>query len=221
MNIKYIIRLAAGVGLLTILIGGSLAWYVLVGPGYYAEVNAVRKELEKIPHVEIIDLDYVEDITIEHISARIIVANKLEMVFSGLNKASFSDGNNVNLNKVGPYRFRYRGEGYVGVIKAATGTPVRSEFAGGAISIGRNGDFAHLFPFAIPNIQTAVARCDDILEIIGYWPETPSPPQYFKNPKGTEFYYWVTSKDIDGQDDSLWMQPYSALRTNSNHPKID
>ena len=196
-----------------------LWWYRNVGPGYYSELESIRRQLQAIPQVEILELfghdenDFPLLRDLEHITARIKVENKGEMIFSELTKDSFRYAASLILVEVGSYRVRYRGEGDVGVYEAATGTPVRSEFGGGPIGIGQNGDFAHLFPFAIPNIQTAVARYDDILEIVGNWPETPSPPGYFKNPQGSEFYYWIISKDIDGKDDSLWMQPFSALRT--------
>ena len=119
---------------------------------------------------------------------------------------------------MGPYRIRIRGEGFVGVYKHATGEPVRSEFGGGSVDIGPGGDFAHFFPFKIPNIQSAVAHYDDILEIVGGWPESPSAPRHFKNAKGTDYYYWVVRQGSD-EEDPIWKQPFSMLRANASRQK--
>ena len=47
-----------------------------MGPGYWAEFNDVKNQLESIPGVEIKYLGYNEDITLEDIHARIQVKDK-------------------------------------------------------------------------------------------------------------------------------------------------
>ena len=187
----------AAVVCLVFIAGAGFFWYELAGPGYYSELNAIRGELERIPQVEIAELDGVHDLTLEHIWARIHIAGKGDMAFGGLDRDSVRDTKHLLLVSVGPYRIRVRGEGYVGVYKADTGKPVRSEFWGSPVDIAPEGVFAHLFPFKIPNIQTAVAHYEDIFRIIGAWPQESSQPRHFRDAKGTNFYYWVETKGVN------------------------
>lgn len=148
-----------------------LGWYQNAGPGYYAELNAIRVDLQRIPQVESLSLSWVDENdfpllhNLEHISARIKIAGKGEMVFTGLSRDSARDARHLYLVSVGPYRIRTRGEGYVGAYEAATGKPVLSEFLKGTADIGPAGEFAHIFPFEIPNIQTAIAHYEEILSV--------------------------------------------------------
>ena len=199
-------------------------WYESRGPGYYSELNAIREEIRKIPKVEILELSGIDDdgfpflSRLDHITVRLRIAGKGELVVGELSRSSVDDAKHLYLVSVGPYRVRVRGEGFVGVYKHATGEPMRTEFAGGPVDIGPEGDFARFFPFKIPNIQSAVAHYDDILEIVGGWPETPSAPRHFKNAQGTDYYYWVGTQGRD-EGDPLWKQPFSRLRANASSRK--
>lgn len=188
------LRCLACVVCLTFLVCGAFTWYYLKGPGYYAEMNAVREHLEGIPGVEILGLDGVEDITIEHISARINVAGKGELTLFNLNEDSFHHSESLFLRSIGQYDLRVQGEGYVGVHESATGMPVRSQFYGGDADIGPAGEFASLFPFEIATVQTVVERYDDILRIIAAWPEE-SNKAHFRDKAGTDYYYYVENRN--------------------------
>ena len=67
------------------------AWYTFVGPGYWAEFNDVKNQLESIPGVEIKYLGYNEDITLEDIHARIQVKDKGTMTLYSLTRESFKN----------------------------------------------------------------------------------------------------------------------------------
>ncbi len=195
MKKRVLLRVLAGLVCLTFIVGSALAWYYLKGPGYYAEINAVRERLEDIPGVEILELDCVEDITIEHISGRINIAGKGEVTLFNLSEDSFRHSESIRLRSIGPYDLRVESEGYVGVYESATGNPVRSEFYGGDADIGPAGEFASLFPFEIATVQAVVARYDDILRIIAAWP-VESNKAHFKDRTGTDYYYYVETRNV-------------------------
>jgi hypothetical protein len=89
-----------------------------------------------------------------------------------------------------PYNIIVEGEGYVGVVKTGTGKPVRSQFYGCAIDIGRKGKFAQFFPFEMRNVQDVIARYDDISTIIAQWPMEPD-KNHFKDKEGNDYYFYV------------------------------
>lgn len=102
MKKRVFLRVLAGVVSLACLVGGTLAWYYLKGPGYFVEMTAVRERLEGIPGVEIQELDCVEDITIEHISTRINVAGNGEVTLFNLSEDSFRHSESIRLRSIGP-----------------------------------------------------------------------------------------------------------------------
>ena len=179
-------------------------------------MNAVRAQLEKIPQVQVIQLDGNHDLTLEHIWARIRVVGKGDMQFNGLSSDSFRDTKHLNLGSVGPYLIRVGGTGYVGVVETATGKPVRSEFFGGSADIGPAGEFASMFPLQITNVQTAVAQYDNICRVIGAWP-TESSKRNFRDAKGTDFYYYTDTNGVQPDGAANRSQP-SRSETNSTPP---
>ena len=202
---------------LVVVAGAGFLWYENAGPGYDSELKAIRGDLQAMPQVEIVELAGIDDDLLflhelAHIRARIQIAGKGEMTFYDLSQDSARDTKHLQLVSVGPYRIRTRGEGHVGAYAAATGTPVRSEFGACCVDIGPEGEFAHLFPFELRNIQAAVAHYDEILEILGDCAEPPPRPRSFRDARGRDFYFWVVTQDVDESDDPLWSQPLSALR---------
>lgn len=191
-----ILAIAGSATLLLALAGVGVLWYYsCLGPGYYSELNAVVAEFRKMPHVELVEINGVDDLFLEHISARIRVQEKGEMVFFNLDRDSFRGAKHLRLCSVGPYTIRVEGEGYVGVFEAASGKPVRSQFFGGDADIGPNGEFAKMFPFQISTIQSAVDRYDDIYYLISGWPQK-SAKGHFRDAKGTEFYYYIETNEV-------------------------
>ena len=198
-------------------------WHDHFGPGYFSELNTVREQLNRIPDIEAVEVTWYEDTDIPflpvicHISAHIRLESGGEMVLRDLTAESFEKKDSFILGSVDGNSIRYRGEGYVGVYKAATLEPVRSRFAGGRIDVGPNGDFASFFPFEISNVQTAVEQYNEISRVIGKWPRTPEPPGFFTSSKGTDFLYWIAPLERDKEDSSWhsdpnWKRPYAELR---------
>jgi hypothetical protein len=174
-----------------VIIGFSLYW--VTGPGYYGELNAMCAQLQRIPQVKIIELQGNHDLTLEDIWAKIHVVGKGDMRFSDLGIDAFHRTNHLHLGAVGPYSIRVEGEGFHGVVETATNKPVRSKFWGYSVDIGPEGPFASMFPFKIPNVQTAIKHYDDIQRIIGEWP-TESSKRYVRDSQGTDVYYYIETK---------------------------
>jgi hypothetical protein len=194
-----------------------LYWYQYYGPGYDAELRVIRGALERLPDVEILELGGYDDHDVlllpalEHVAARVEIAGKGELVFAELTEDSVGDAQHLWLVSVGPYRIRVRGEGHMGVYMLDTGESVRSEFSNGMIDLGPQGEFAHLFPFDVRNIQTAVERYDELLEVVSGWPQTPAAPRHLRDARGTDFYYWVATEGGE-RDDPNWTAPLAELQ---------
>ena len=61
-------------------------WYTFVGPGYWAEYKDIKAELEKISELEIKELGYNKDITLEDIWAVLHVKGKGDLTVYGLTR---------------------------------------------------------------------------------------------------------------------------------------
>lgn len=211
-------RLFTAAGIIGLAALTTVWWFQHFGPGYDAEFEAVRTELQEIPGVEIIELTCVHDKDIpllpyiKNISARIEVKGAGEMVFTGLSRDSFHSAEHIGLRSLGDTVFRYRRRGYLGAYQQASGEPTISEGFGGSMNIGREGEFAALFPFEIPDIQTAVERYGEISKIVNQWPESPLPPQHFQTESGVDYYHWIVKADEKEAPDPLWNIPFSALQ---------
>jgi len=165
-------------------------WYTYAGPGSYAEHNDIKAMFEGMPNVKIIRMGGNEDITYEDIWANISIKSKGEMELFALTRKSFESPAHISLGSIGAYNIIVEGEGCVGVVKSATGEPVRSQFYGGAIDIGSEGTFARFFPFQVKNVQDAIARYDDICAVLAEWPVEPA-KKHFQDKNGTDYYYYI------------------------------
>jgi hypothetical protein len=193
VNKKLLLKLLTVAVCLSLLLGAFTGWYFFVGPGYYAEVNAVRTELQKIPQIKYVVIDYVDDITPEQITAQISVEANGDLTISNLKRKSFRYTESIRLRTIGPYSINVQGRGYRGAYETATGNPVQSEFYEGDIDIGTGGEFAHLFPFKLLKVQDVINHYEDILGIIAAWPVEPD-KAHFKDDTGTDFYYSIKAK---------------------------
>jgi len=186
MKVRKTILVTAAIVVLLSLMGATWIWYNCFGPGYYSELRAVVAEFWNIPGVEVRGADGNHDITLEHIWATVHVAGKGRMTFLALTTESFKAGEHVQLSEIGPYRFEVNGTGYVGVVKSATGEPVRSQFYCEWIDIGPKGECAQVLPFSVRSVPEAIARFDDICAALSTWPLKPD-AKHFKDSKGSDY----------------------------------
>ena len=143
--------------------------------------------------VSLIDAWGHEDLTFEHIGAEIEVAEKGRVRFSELSSSSFTSNPRICLEKIGPYHFIYRGNGYMGVNNIETNEPMISEFMGSSIDVGKDGWFAGFFSFQIQSVQDVIQRYDEICEVISQWAIFPK-EQNFISPDGVEI--WISVKKV-------------------------
>ncbi len=137
---------------------GIVTFVVLDNP--QARAAAVRTHFEQMPDVR---LTYISDLTkqaSQSITADIKVSGKGEMSFTGLGAGSFRKSSHIHLSGIGPYGFRTRE--LVG----------DREAYGYDIDIGPSSPIPAARTLRITNVQSAVARYDELLALVARWPVT-------------------------------------------------
>lgn len=92
------------IALLGIIVCLIIALFVYFKIFYVQEMNEIKDNLNKIENVEVIYIGGNEDVTLENISARILIKNKGEIVLHGLSKDSFKYPKKVPI-EIGGYSF--------------------------------------------------------------------------------------------------------------------
>jgi hypothetical protein len=118
---------------------------------YYLEMNQIKKELNKIENVEVINIWGHKDITLEEISARIKIKGKGEIVLANLNSNDNNYPNRVCIYEIGGYSF--------------------TEFSwnggiGSGIDIGNQGELGHLFECEFKTVNDVINDYDLIYKTI-------------------------------------------------------
>lgn len=168
-------------------------WYTFVGPGYWAELNDVSNKLKSIPGIEIKDLSYNKDITLEDIGARIHLKDKGDLYLVGLTRESFKEPKSLGLGQIGGFDILYTGTQFMEVTnEEGERESIKSEVAGYAINIIGGGVFSEMFPFDIKNVQGLVKNYDEVLEVISKWPDAEH-KKNIKDSKGNEYNYYTVS----------------------------
>ncbi|NCG27589.1 MAG: hypothetical protein GWP42_08620 [Verrucomicrobiales bacterium] len=165
-------------------------WYTFVGPGYWAEYKDIKAELEKIPELEIKELGYNEDITLEDIWAIFHVKGKGDLTVYGLTRESFEEPKRLVLGAIGGFDIRFRGKQFMEVTnEAGDRESIKSDVSGYAITI-IGGAFSEMFPSDIKNVQGLVKNYDGVLEVVSEWPG-PEQKKNLKDGKGNEYNYYT------------------------------
>ena len=165
-------------------------WYTFVGPGYWAEYKDIKAELEKIPELEIKELGYNKDITLEDIWAILHVKGKGDLTVYGLTRESFEEPKSLGLGAIGGFDIRFRGKQFMEVTnEAGDRESIKSDVSGYAITI-IGGAFSEMFPSDIKNVQGLVKNYDVVLEVVSEWPG-PEQKKNLKDGKGNEYNYYT------------------------------
>lgn len=101
---------------------------VMFGPWRYDEVRAVEAQLLAIPNVSSVSLHWNEDITVEDISATILLCNGVVVVVEQISCAAISGDRDqvpIQLVRIGPWSFRQTSE-RMDNVDSRTGKPVRT-----------------------------------------------------------------------------------------------
>jgi hypothetical protein len=118
---------------------------------YYRERNQIRKELNELENVEVVNIWGHRDITLEEISARLRINGKGEIVLYGLSSDSFNYPNSVDIIEIGGFSFTsFSCNGGVG----------------SGIDIGTKGELGHLFEMEFNSVKDVIDNYDIILETV-------------------------------------------------------
>ena len=165
-------------------------WYTFVGPGYWAEYKDIKAELEKIPGLEIKELGYNKDITLEDIWAILHVKGKGDLTVYGLTRKSFEEPKSLGLGAIGGFDIRFTGKQFMEVTNEEGNREfIKSDVDGHAINI-IDSVFSEMFPFDIKNVQSLVKNYDAVLEVVSKWPG-PEQKKNLKDGKGNEYNYYT------------------------------
>lgn len=165
-------------------------WYTFVGPGYWAEYKDIKAELEKIPELEIKELGYNKDITLEDIWAILHVKGKGDLTVYGLTRESFEEPKSLGLGAIGGFDIRFTGKQFMEVTnEEGDRESIKSDVSGYAIKI-IGGAFSEMFPSDIKNVQGLVKNYDRVLEVVSEWPDADN-KIYLQSETGNEYNYYT------------------------------
>jgi hypothetical protein len=146
--------------------------------------------LESIPGIEIKDLGFNEDVTIEDISADIYLKDKGNLTLLGLTRESFEEPKSLGLGAIGGFDIRFTGKQFMEVTNEEGNREfIKSDVDGHAINI-IDSVFSEMFPFDIKNVQSLVKNYDAVLEVVSKWPG-PEQKKNLKDGKGNEYNYYT------------------------------
>ncbi|MFL2480106.1 MAG: hypothetical protein ACJ0K4_11215 [Verrucomicrobiales bacterium] len=169
-------------------------WYTFVGPGYWAEYKDIKAELEKISELEIKELGYNKDITLEDIWAVLHVKGKGDLTVYGLTRESFEEPKRLGLGAIGGFDIRFTGKQFMEVTnEAGDRESIKSDVSGYAITI-IGGAFSEMFPSDIKNVQSLVKNYDGVLEVVSKWPDADN-KKYLQSETGNEYNYYTVKTE--------------------------
>lgn len=171
-----------------------LGFFMILVIGYFVyfgyfdkiEMNQIKKDLNKIENVEVLEIGGYGDFGLDVVSARVKIKNKGEIDLHGLNKDVFSYPKRVIINEIGGYSFKiFQCDG-------------RYRATGSQLNIGTESE---LFPLINKEFKTAkevIENYDLILEKIKSLKKSPE-INHFET-KNSELYLLVSDKKTFSQD---------------------
>lgn len=146
-------------------------------------MNQIKKDLNKIENVEVLEIWGHEDITLEEISTRLRIKDKGEIVLYGLSKDAFNYPKNIQITEIGGYSF--------------TTFSCNGEI-GSNINIGNESELFLLINKEFKTVKDVVENYDLILEKIKNLKKSPE-INYFES-QNSENYILVHNKKSVDQD---------------------
>lgn len=157
---KTILKILGGVVISIIGLGGlvALALFIYFNLPYNWELNKIKKELNDIENVHVVNIWGHKDVTLEEISARLEIKGKGELVLYGLSHDVFNYPEKVPVTEIGEYSFtRFTCRGGIGP----------------GIDIGTEGELGKFFDMKFETVEDIVAHYDKIIETIESLKHTP------------------------------------------------
>lgn len=160
-----------------------ITFFVYEGFFYKREMNQIKKDLNKIENVEVLEIWGHEDITLEEISTRLRIKDKGEIVLYGLSKDTFNYPKNIQITEIGGYSFT---------------TFSCNGGIGSNINIGNESELFPLINKKFKTVKDVVENYDFILEKIKNLKKSPE-INYFES-QNSENYILVHNKKSVDQD---------------------
>jgi hypothetical protein len=191
--LKKIIVIAGIVLAVLIAIPVGIAGYLRLT--YYDELKSIKKKLNAIPNVSVVNIWGYDDITLEEVTARLQIKDKGEIVLYGLSNDVYNYPDSVIISEIGGYSFKvfYQTGGF-----------------GFDIDIGKEGHLGKFFPFELRNEEELIRRYDDILKIIRSWPIFPELYHLYSD-GGEEFFLAVIPQQQQDRDPIYNLSGVGAL----------
>lgn len=168
------------IGIITVL---TIAYFVYFRYFYKIEINQIKKDLNKIENVEVLEIWGHDDITLEEVSTRLKIKNKGEIVLYGLSKDAFNYPQNIPITEIGGYSF---------TIFSCNGG------IGSNINVGSKSVIFPLINKKFKTVKEVVENYDLILEKIESLQKSPE-INYFET-ENSELYILVHHKKSIDQD---------------------
>lgn len=164
----------------TVLAGCALAFAVLLAGvpfwfkvGYWFDKQPIKRGFATIPGCTLISVSGNEDVSLEHITAKVHVEGKGMLILSELGPESFQHTGKIRLHQIGNVALRQHTFGFDGVYVTTTHEPVKSHANARWVDIGAQGPYANLLPVKIEKVQDVVHHFDEILTALAKWPKEP------------------------------------------------
>jgi hypothetical protein len=168
------------IGIIIILV---IAYFVYFGYFYKIEMNQIKKDLNKIENVEVLQIWGHEDVTLEEVSARLEIKNKGKIVLYGLSKDAFNYPQNIPITEIGGYSFT---------------TFSCNGGIGSNINVGTKSEIFPLIKREFKTVKDVVGNYDYILGKIEKLKKSPE-INHFETEK-SEYYILVHKKNSIDQD---------------------
>jgi len=128
-----------------------IAYNIYMRVFYVQEMNQIKKELNKMENVEVINIWGHRDITLEEISARLRIKGKGEIVLCDLNPGDFTYPDHVDIDEIGGFSFTWFSH---------------NGGIGPGIDIGKKGELGHLFEKEFYTPKDVIDNYDLIYETV-------------------------------------------------------
>ena len=148
-----------------------IAYFVYFKIFYVQEMNEIEDKLNDIENVEVLNIWGHEDITLEEISARLLIKNKGEIVLYGLSEDSFNYPKRIPINEIGGYSFTsFSCNGGVG----------------SSVGIGTNDELGGIIGKEFNSVKEIIENYDLIIERIESLKMSPE-INHFENGKNEKY----------------------------------
>ncbi|MBI2437639.1 MAG: hypothetical protein HYV36_02340 [Lentisphaerae bacterium] len=165
--------IAAGCALVCVAL---FAWVLLsTKAGYWFQRQPIKRGFESIPGCTLISITGNEDVTLEHITAKVELEGKGTLILSELGPESFRQTGEMRLHQIGNIEMRQHSYGYgsAGLYITKAGKPKKFHGYAGWIDIGTQGPYADILPVKIQKVQDVIQHFDQILATLSKWPKEP------------------------------------------------